>query len=373
MRSHIVIASPSCGGTEKRFFDVFTMLRRGRHDVVLIAPSSLVDQLKADHPQRQDVFPGLLPVEMRKWSGLGFVRRFRELLAALPRGASFHYPLNCLWPLHFGRGDVLTMSVPECAIVPGPFAGKRASVWAWLSFFFVERIDVLSPSIHSKIRRYRAAPKMSVTPGGTFLVPPDRMAAQRRPTVVFLGRLVPGKGVEEFLHLLPRIWNVLRMQAPPGMAFLIAGYGPLQERVAARVADLAAAAVPVQFVGYAVAESLLAQSAVTLSLQENTNYPSRVVAEALSAGCGVIVRDTGDSRQFGHDLPGLVYCAPDLDADELADTLARLMHRIMSDPDFVESVRDTARRRFSSLQYIDYFRGLLFGTSAHEARAMQCP
>jgi hypothetical protein len=134
MRSYIVIVSPSYGGAEKRFFDIFTSLRRSGSDVVLIAPSSLINQLKADHQDRNDVMEALLSVTMGKWSRLEFIRRFRKLLQILPRGANFHYPLNCLWPLHLGRGDSVSMSVADCTSIPDPFSGKSTSVWAWISF-----------------------------------------------------------------------------------------------------------------------------------------------------------------------------------------------------------------------------------------------
>lgn len=139
MRNYIVIVSPSCGGAEKRFFDIFTSMRRRGEDVRLIAPSSLVDQLKADHVDRDDVSDALVPITMRQWSRLGFVCRFRKLLQALPRGGSYHYPLNCLWPLHLGRGDRVSMSVADCTSIPGPFAIKRTSVWAWISFSLSQR------------------------------------------------------------------------------------------------------------------------------------------------------------------------------------------------------------------------------------------
>ena len=86
MRSYIVVVSPSYGGAEKRFFDIFTSLLRKGADVVLVAPSSLVDQLKADHQDRQDVLAALVPVTMGAWSRLEFVSKFRKLLRTLPRG-----------------------------------------------------------------------------------------------------------------------------------------------------------------------------------------------------------------------------------------------------------------------------------------------
>lgn len=363
MRSYIVVASPSYGGAEKRFFDVFTSLRRCDVDVMLIAPRSLVERLKMDHPDRQDVFASLLDVPMDTWSRLGFVRAFRRLLRTLPHGASYHYPVNCLWPLHLGRGDRVSMSMVDCTRVPSLFGGTVASAWSWLSFFFVAKIDVLSPSILSAMHHYRTAPKMSLTPGGTFLVPPTAAVVRKAPTVVFLGRLVPGKGVEDFLNVLPDVWTQMRARAPALLSFQIAGYGSLEPQVAARVAVLAGMGVPVSFVGYAVADALFSTSAVVLAMQNITNYPSRVVAEALIAGCGAIVRDTGDSRQFGDDVPGLLYCGARLDTREIADQIELLLERVLHEPGYQDAIRHAARNRFSARQYIDYFCGVIGGNA----------
>lgn len=359
MPSYIVVVSPSYGGAEKRFFDILTGLRRGGDDVRLIAPSSLIDRLKQDHADRPDVLAALIPVEMQSWSRATFALRLHRLLRTLPRGSHFHYPINCLWPLHLGRGDRVTISMVDCTRVPSIFGGTLTSAWTWLAFFAVDRIDVLSPAMLAAMRGYRRAPRMSLTPGGTFMVPPPATAVAKSPTVVFLGRLVPGKGVEEVLDVLPRAWALLRNRHGCDCRFQIAGYGAMEELVSQRVERLRADGVPVQFVGYAAADALLAGAAVVLSMQDTTNYPSRVVAEGLMAGCGAIVRDTGDSREFGTDLPGLEYCRAQLDAEELASQIAGLVGRVVAEPGFSSRVRDAARERFSSPAYIDYFRRLI--------------
>jgi glycosyltransferase involved in cell wall biosynthesis len=361
MRSYIVVVSPSYGGAEKRFFDVFTSLRRQGTDVVMVGPSSLLDGLRRDHPDRHDVFDALLPIDMGPWSRVVFIRRWRRVLKTLPRGAGFHYPLNCLWFLHLGRDDRVTMSVADCTQVPGPLASRRTSVWAWLAFFFVQRIDVLSPAIFAAMRRYRTAARMTLTPGGTFVVPNAVQPRPKRAAIVFLGRLVAGKGVDDLLDVLPTLWPRLRGRVPEDTAFEIAGYGALEQHVASRASALAQAGIPVRFKGYVAADDLLADAAVLLSMQETTNYPSRVVAEALLCGCGAIVRDTGDSREFGTDLPGLVYCRAALDAAELADQLATLVNRAVADAAWPALVREAARARFSSRGYIDYFHEVLLG------------
>lgn len=358
---YIVIVSPSYGGAEKRFFDIFTALVRSSRPVRYLAPSGLIERLQADHPDRTDVFDHMVRVEMPTWSRSGFIGAFRRLLGILPRGAHFHYPLNCLWPLHLGRGDRVTMSVVDCTTVPRPFSRKQADVWHWLSFPFVRKIDVLSPAIFDAVVNDRLRGKMHLTPGGTYLVPTAPVTADKRPDVVFLGRLVPGKGVEDLLDVLPALWERLKEREVPGCTFRIAGYGALEQLVATRVQELRGQGIPVEFLGYRTAESLMAESALVLSLQEVTNFPSRVVPEAMLAGCPVVVRDTGDSRNFGSALPGLAYCQATLDADELAGLIAGFLPKVQHEPEFRAIVRNAALERFSSNNYIDYFAEIIFG------------
>jgi glycosyltransferase involved in cell wall biosynthesis len=361
MPSYIVVVSPSYGGAEKRFFDVFTALVRDGVDVQMVAPHCLVRQLESDHADRPEALRRLLPVALPSWGRLAFARAFRSLLRSLPRGSAFHYPMNCLWPLHLGRGDRLSMSVVDCTRVPSPFGPGLYGAWTWWSGLVVRRIDVLSPAIHTAMRGYRFAGRMSLTPGGTYVVAPLALSqAARQPHVVFLGRLVEGKGLEDLVEIMPALWRSIESRAPRGFAFKIAGYGALEPFVQEQVAALRTRGVPVDFLGFAAADALLAQSAVLLSLQPVTNFPSRVVAEALLAGCGVVVRDTGDSRQFG-ELPALEYCAARLDADELASKVLMLLNRVMGEPGFEAQVRQTARARFGSHAYVDYFRRLLAG------------
>jgi len=364
MPSYIVVVSPSYGGAEKRFFDIFRSLRAQGTDVVMIAPSTLTERLLADHDNPPELASAMLSLDLPAWSRKCFIAGFRRLLSTLPRGSRFHYPMNCLWPLHLGRGDRVTMSVTNCVKVPGPSAANHTGLWTWLSFFFVDRVDVLSPAILSQMGRYRMARKMSLTPGGTFLEAVAPSGQPRRPTVVLLSRLIPKKGIDDLLDVLPQVWAALRDRAPSGFGFEIAGYGPLQEHVVERVDALARSGVPVSFVGYADATELLSRSAVALSMQEVTNYPSRVVAEALVSGCAVIVRNTGDSMQFGDDVPGLAYCAAALDPAELATLLADRVNRVVADDGFSIRIAAAALDKFSSKASVAYFHAMLIGDAA---------
>ena len=360
MSNYIVVVSPFYGGAEKRFFDIFRALRAQGEDVVFIAPSTLAEPLLADFGT-PELGSAILSIDLPVWSRKKFIVGFLRLLSTLPRGSCFHYPMNCLWPLHLRRGDRVTMSVTDCVKVPGPLSSNHAGLWTWLSFFFVDRIDVLSPAVLSQMRDYRMARKMSLTPGGTFLEAVVHTGQPRRPTVVLLNRLVAEKGIDNLLDVLPQVWAAFRDRAPSGTCFEVAGYGPMQSHVIQRVGALARSGVPVSFVGYVDAAEFLSRSAVVLSMQEVTNYPSRVVAEALVLGCAVIVRNTGDSMQFGADMPGLSYCGEALDPLELSHLIANLLNRVMVDKGFSNQIAQAAQERFCSNASIAYFRAMLIG------------
>jgi glycosyltransferase involved in cell wall biosynthesis len=364
---HIVIVSPSYGGAEKRFFDIFTSLVRSGRPVRFIAPSGLIEKFQTDYPERNDIFLSMIPVPLPEWTRLGFINSFRQVLRAIPRGSNFHYPLNCLWPLHLLRDDSISMSVVDCTTVPTPFSRKQADVWHWLSFPFVKGIDVLSPAIFKATQRPRLQGRIKLTPGGTYLVPPAQSTSDKLPQVVFLGRLVPGKGIEDLLRVLPDLWQQLQAHFGTTCQFKIAGYGALESFVAGSVEKLRQSGIPVAFVGYQEATPLLDESSLVLSLQEVTNFPSRVVPEALLAGCAVVVRDTGDSREFGTGLPGLAYCGAKLDAAELAELISNYVTQISQNVQFRETVRTEAVKRFSSPSYIDYFATIIFDAPAQES------
>lgn len=360
MSKYIVIVSPSYGGAEKRFFDIYSDLKPNVANLFLIAPSSLAEKFIADYPDRREALAGIISIPIEKWSRFGFIFQFGRLLKTLPRGSVFHYPLNCLWPMHIFRRDRVTMSVADCTTIPRIFSRNRNDVFTWVAFLFVCKIDVLSPSIFAGMRGYIRSSRMSLTPGGTYVTASKKIKADKEPFVVFVGRLVSNKGIDDLLDVLPGIWSKLAKGVPANFAFKIAGDGLLLDHVRSRVATLKELGIPITCCGHVQADHLFAQSAVLLSMQEITNYPSRVVPEAMLQSCSVIVRDTGDSRGFGDVLPGLVYCGSRLNSEELAEIIENLVDNVMNNLAFREEVREAALNRFSSTAYINYYRNLLF-------------
>jgi hypothetical protein len=93
---YIVIVSPSYGGAEKRFFDIFTGMRRSARPVHFVAPSGLVARLQKDHPERGDIFDAMIPVPMPEWSRFGFIRASN---AAPDPAARLAFPLPAQLPV----------------------------------------------------------------------------------------------------------------------------------------------------------------------------------------------------------------------------------------------------------------------------------
>lgn len=354
---YLVLFSPSYGGAELRFFDIFRGLRQGGVDVRYVAPSSLTKQLIHDFEPNADIRQNIVSIESGPgWSRLRFSISFRRFLNAVPHGSIFHYPLTCLWPLHLFRSDHITMSFLDCSSVPSLFNRKKTSAWAWLSLFFTRKSDILSPAIFAKLSNHPRAPSMSLTPGGTFLLPRVSDAGQRLPIVCFFGRLAPLKGVPDFFDVLPDLWLCLKGKVPESFQFVVAGYGPLEDYVTERTEQAVRIGVPVRYIGFVKSDELLSRASVFLSLQEVTNYPSRIVAEALVSGCSVIVRDTGDSRSFGNGIPGLIYCDSSLNSTELSVLIIRIINDYLNNKILTKIISEFAVSKFGSLMYLDYFK-----------------
>jgi len=153
----------------------------------------------------------------------------------------------------------------------------------------------------------------------------DRAAARQRlavtgPTVLFLGRLVPVKGVEVLLSAVAAL---------PGLTLWIAGDGPLRQALAAQAAALGIAS-RVRFWG-AVApaarrELLLACDCLvvpSLVLPDGrTEGAPQVILEGLAVGCAVLASAVGGIPELLGDAGTLV---PPGRPQELSQALAAAM------------------------------------------------
>ncbi len=353
--SYIVLGSGSVGGCERRFFDIYKAMRARGYAIGLICPSPLLERLSGQ--KCEDADGSIIEIPMRNWRSGDYLRDLHAAIKKIPRGTAFHYPINCLWPLHLGRGDRVTMSIVDCHHVPKLLSIRKHDFWHAFSALIVSQVDVLSPTIYRAFGG-KGRKKLSLTPGGTSVEAFGPMPSCKGKNVSVITRLVPGKGVLEFLDILHDASLVLSSDYRQDVGFNIYGDGELADLVKTQVNRLSHSGVRIKFHGYVPMQKALAESTVVLSLQDVTNYPSRVVAESLMAGRSVLIRNTGDSREFG-DIPGTEYICGDLNFKDLASAIDRQLTALEADDQLPQKIHASAMRRFSMDVSVDYFSDLL--------------
>lgn len=350
---YISLVSTNIGGAEKRFFDIFRSLMDYNSDVFLVVSAALYEKLSITSKENIIVI-GNSGDSLFKFT----INYFKWLRTLKSVKASFHYPMNCLFFFHFFMPHKVSMSLTNCYFTPKLFTFKRSLIRQYISLFFVSRVDVLNPEIYSNISKFKFT-KFTLTPNGTYVYPDIIHLSEKRPLYGFIGRLISGKGLEEFLKKIPEIWEPLKFKVDKDFSFFIAGYGVLEKMVEDEVSNLQDMGIPIVFYGYRPAEELLKDARLVFSLQEKTNYPSRVVAEAMLNGCSVLVTDTGDSKSFGSFTYGLDYINPDLNPLEIANLILENENKYKNNFDHANKVREEGLQKFSSKEVLTYFLDIL--------------
>lgn len=352
---YFTVGSGSVGGCERRFFDIYREMRTKGYPVGLICPSMLLDSLLKNEDPVVD--ENIISIPMDRWDAKEYIVKLVRVIINIPKGCSYHYPINCLWPLHFLRGDRVTMSIVDCHSSPKIFSLNKHSFWHALSSLVVDGVDILSPRVYKEMKG-ETKRKFSLTKGGTSVRPFGPFAMRSKNTVSLITRLAPGKGVLEFLSSLEETSRILRDVYSVETNFNIYGDGLLAPDVKEKVESLSAHGVRIRFNGFKPFKSALEESSIVLSLQDVTNYPSRVVAESLMAGRCVLVRDTGDSREFG-DMPGLHYSDKKINPSDIAHCISRIISEIENDEHLPQKIHEQAFQKFSTDVGLEYFSEFL--------------
>lgn len=357
MRKYIVLVSGSIGGAEKRFFDIFRGLLQIDQKVFLVLPSCLFDIISQEE-DLSNYLDNIIILDIPVWSPLIFIKKyFNEVLKRSNKNDFFHYPLSPLFFLHLLVKRKYSISFCDCHYLPRLSLKNMNASLQWLASFFSAKIDILSPSIlklacekHPHIKR-----KASLTPGGTYIYPSSVTDVKKKRKFVFISRLEPDKGVDVLFEILPLI-NTLFL-GKEKVSFQIYGDGSLKGYVEQEVKVSQLNGIDVEFNGYGVVNDALSDVWCVFSLQDITNYPSRVVAEALLQGAEVLILDTGNSRDFGEGA-GLNYVARNYSdlPDVIQDINMRASYKNMGT---IESIKASAAAQFSSQKYLKYILSLL--------------
>lgn len=193
--------------------------------------------------------------------------------------------------------------------------------------------------------------KTTIVPNGVdvdaFTVEPEETARVRHrygdgPLVVFAGRLVYEKGVQDLIDAVPIIAG-----RHPGLSIVIAGEGPheeqLRDQVRRRRLDES-----VIFTGFVNGRDLprLLAAADCFAMPSRYEPFGMVALEAIAAGAPVVAAHSGGLAEFIIDRQtGLTHIPGD------PDSLAMALDTMLTDPELAENVRSSAadmvRERFT--------------------------
>ena len=181
-------------------------------------------------------------------------------------------------------------------IVPSRYLQRIVSGWRVVS----EKIQVV----------YNATPPVSAAPSAAVGLP-----AWSGKTLMTVCRLVPWKGVDALIRLLPQL---------PDTRLVIAGDGPIREQLSA-LAERSGAGERVLFLGDVPHREVAGYLQQADAFVLNSTYEGlpHVVLEAMAAGTPVIATDAGGTGEVvEHNVTGLL--VPVGDAAALKSAIGRL-------------------------------------------------
>jgi len=185
------------------------------------------------------------------------------------------------------------------------FKSKLHEILMLNNVFLSNKIDCLYPKETVQLRKRFPNKDVTATPCSLpnledWLERSSRTKKENK--MVFAGRMIDEKNPMLLLNAINLVKEEL---VNSEFSILICGDGPLEEEVRTRVLS-GGYGESVQFMGMQDMTKVLPQAKVFFSLQENENYPSQSLLEAISCGCFCIATDCGDTRRIVKDEFGIL-------------------------------------------------------------------
>lgn len=346
---YYILCSYAIGGAEKRFTDIFKYQVDEGRDVTLVLPSILVNCLFTEkdlnHYKRK-----IEIINIKNWNFFLYSIKYAQwLLLKSDKNKRFHYPLNPLFFLHFIPKTSFSISLCDCTRAPGTPILSKLGILERFSIIFSKNIDVLSPTIFRNLKALKSKVNLKLTPNGSFIkidhfnTTPKKN--KKHINVVFFARLEKQKGILTYLELVTHY--LADKSNKPLINFSIYGHGSLLNKVLDSVQLLKKAGANIEYHGIGNSDYVFPESDILLSLQENTNYPSRSVIEALIYGCKTLITNTGDSQSFGNKL-GIFYT--ENDPHKIYQSLIFALNDKKNRNEIIESILAT----FDNKSYSEY-------------------
>lgn len=356
----VILNNSGVGGAERRFAQVYEGLRSRNVAIALAINESLLTSLIQAGVLTPGTTPEFLmkePIGRRAFGlrkldyALGCLSLARWVLARRPRllhlvlgGAYVALPLQVL---DWAPPALLSVVCPSLREMVG------SSLGLWLYRLALRKacvVDALTEQIRDTLEREGVPPERIRVPAGSFVnTTRFQPASAKRPSVVFVGRLIPEKDPALFVEACALVHKLV-----PYARFFMLGEGPLRDQVETLVRDRGLAAV--MEVGWrSRVEAVLGEALVFVSLQRMDNYPSQALLEAMASGAAVVATDVGLTWKLVDEQVGVRVAAS-------AESVAQAIVLLLDDPSRASAMglrgRERVIERHSTEAYLDYLECL---------------
>jgi glycosyltransferase involved in cell wall biosynthesis len=325
----ILIGTEILGGAERRIAS-FTRYIGTLHDlnVTLVVNSELYNQLS-----KASLQPMCRVVVFRSWylEGL-FDRAIRQspgnILWKILRRV-FKTTSNLFLILRFGvfllqnKPALIHLVLGGARMIAFPFLPfiKSAMVCSvvgtevrsfnkmWLSDRHILRwwlkkshvVDALSEELYDILVQENMTISSKIRVSGSFVDTAEYAPLQKKNThVVFAARLIREKNPFLFLDAIPHVLT----EVGGGVRFFVLGTGNLESPLKERIREYGLQESVTMGFCDNVSE-VLSESTIFCSLQENENYPSRSLLEAMSCGNAIVATDVGYTYKLVNQSTGI--------------------------------------------------------------------
>lgn len=210
-------------------------------------------------------------------------------------------------------------------------------------------LDFLSPSLVPEYKRSlgeKLKGEKLVTPCSFVDYSNYYPVEPKKPWVVFLGRLEPLKNPGLFLEAVAVLVDESNFQE---VTFFVMGTGSEQQNLQQFVVDRGLENVV--FSGlHPHPWEILQHSSVFVSLQNNENYPSQSLMEAMACENGVVVTDVGDTRMLVTEKEGLLVSAD-------PESVAGAIRLLIGNPELRKNLGRAARDKVTNNHTLERFVG----------------
>ena len=227
-------------------------------------------------------------------------------------------------------------------------------------------LTVVRASMCGILEQYGADDRnISTCPMGVDLAErftPDASVPRSGREILFVGRLLPKKGLHLLLAAMPRV-----LESLPDCSLTVAGFGPDGMRLKELAADLGIQGV-VTFCGAVEQQMLPAlyrRAAVFVAPFDENEGLGLVLVEAIGCGCPVVVSDVPAAREAASGLDAVIMVRPG-DSKALADGIIRcILETDGRDERTIQAVREV-RERFDWSSVAERYAGILSRLAASD-------